>query len=106
MEVSPQGKKIAVVSYLTFVGILIAASMNSDEKSEFASFHIRQSIGLSVLFFSLAYFIGYFDSNMISASFFLSFSVLWVFGFLGALSGEKRTVPLVGAFFQKWFINL
>lgn len=106
MQSTSQGKRIAVISYLSFVGTFIAMSMNSDEKSEFASFHIRQSAGLFVVFFSMAYFIGYFNSNMISASFFLAFSILWFFGFTGALNNEKRVVPLVGSYFQKWFSNL
>ena len=41
-----QGKNIAVISYLTIFGTIIAYFLNGDKKNEFASFHIRQALGL------------------------------------------------------------
>jgi len=41
-----QGKDIALISYLTLIGLLIAFVMNNDKKYEFAKFHIRQSLGM------------------------------------------------------------
>ena len=55
------GKTIAVISYFYLLGVLIAYLTNSDKKSEFAYFHIRQSLGLWLSFMALGYPIGYFD---------------------------------------------
>lgn len=44
------GKNTAIISYILIVGVLIAMSINSDKKNKFASFHIRQSLGLSLTF--------------------------------------------------------
>ena len=42
-------KTIAIVAYLTIIGWIIALVMNNNNKSEFASFHIRQSLGIILL---------------------------------------------------------
>lgn len=101
-----KGKNIATISYLTLIGTVIAILMNNDTKSEFASFHIRQALGIFLTFFLLGYFIGYFDSWMITSAFWVFIFALWVYGFIGALNGEKKEMPIVGKFFQNIFKSL
>ena len=97
------GKPTAVWSYLTFIGLLIAFSMNGESKNPFAAFHIRQSLGLNILLVLLMVPTGYFDSWMISGPLYLAFFVLWLFGIISAFQGKIQPVPLVGALFQKLF---
>ncbi len=97
------GKTAAITSYILVVGVLIAMSMNSEDRSKFAAFHIRQSLGLSLTFISLGLIISHFDSLAISASMWISISVLWMFGLFTAIKGEMQPVPLLGNLFQKWF---
>lgn len=107
MENLDKSKNTAIVAYLTIIGSVIAIFMNQDEsKNEFASFHIRQALGLFLSFFLLGYFIGYFDSWTITSAFYIFYFILWIYGFLGALQGEKKILPLVGNFFQSTFKNL
>lgn len=102
-----KGKTTAIVSYFTIIGSIIAIFMNQEEnRSTYASFHIRQTLGIFLTFFLLGYPIGYFDSWMVSYAFWVFIFILWIYGFLGALSGEKRIVPIVGEFYQKTFKNL
>lgn len=101
-----KGKNIATISYLTLIGTVIAILMNNDTKSEFASFHIRQALGIFLTFFLLGYFIGYFDSWMITSAFWVFIFALWIYGFIGALNGEKKEMPIVGKLFQNIFKNL
>lgn len=99
-----KGKNTAIVSYLTIVGSIIAIFMNQDEnRSEFGSFHIRQALGIFLTFFLLGYPIGYFDSWMISASFYIFIFMLWIYGFLACLNNEMKMVPFLGEFYQKIF---
>jgi len=99
-----KGKQTAIVSYLTIIGSVIAIFMNQEEnRSEFASFHIRQALGIFLTFFLLGYPIGYFDNWMVSASFWIFIFILWVYGFITCLNNETKMVPFLGAIFQKVF---
>ncbi|EAZ94664.1 hypothetical protein FBBAL38_12800 [Flavobacteria bacterium BAL38] len=104
MNETEQGKQTAIVSYLTIIGSIIAIFMNQEEnRSEFASFHIRQALGIFLTFFLLGYPIGYFDNWMVSASFWIFIFILWIYGFLTCLNNETKMVPFLGELFQKVF---
>ena len=98
-----EGKTAAITSYVLIVGVLIAMSMNSENKNSFASFHIRQALGISLTFISLGLIISNFDSLMISAPMWISVSVLWSYGIFSAINGTTKPIPLLGNYFQKWF---
>jgi uncharacterized membrane protein len=106
MDSVEEGKKIAVVSYITIIGAVIALIMNSEKKNAFAYFHIRQALGIFITFFAFGYFIGYFDSWMITSAFWVFIFILWIYGFMGALEGKMRVVPIVGELYQKLFKGL
>jgi len=97
------GKSIAVISYFYLIGVLIAYLTNSDKKSAFSYFHIRQSLGLWLSFMALGYPIGYFDNWQITFSFWIAFGILFVYGFSSAISGKMIPIPLVGKIYQKVF---
>lgn len=100
-------KDAALVAYLTILGTVIAIFMNNEEKkTEFASFHVRQALGIFLSFFLLGYFVGYADSWTVTSAFYLFYFILWIYGFSGALSGQKRLIPVVGDFFQNTFKSL
>jgi len=101
-----QGKKLAIISYITILGSLVAMSMNSENKNQFASFHIRQSLGLNLSFFLLGYLIAMFDNFGVTFGFWTFFFILWIFGFSGALQGKLQLIPILGTFFQKIFKSL
>ncbi|MBR9914972.1 MAG: DUF4870 domain-containing protein [Algicola sp.] len=98
-----QGKTLAIVSYITIIGTLIAFFMNREDRNPFVSFHVRQALGLGLTWYILGYFIGGFDSWMITLSFWIFFMVLFLYGIFGAATGKMNEVPLIGAFFQKIF---
>jgi uncharacterized membrane protein len=101
---SPQGKSAAIVSYLFFfLGSIISIFMNMEDRHEFARFHIRQSFGLHFIFIVLTPLVSGFDEWTITFSLYIFYSILWIYGFLGAISGKKNLVPLLGNLFQKLF---
>ena len=107
MENSSNLKNTAIIAYLTIIGSVIVIFMNQEEnKSEFASFHIRQALGLFISFFLLGYFVGYADSWTATSAFYIFYFILWIYGFSSALQGQTRLLPLVGTFFQNLFKNL
>jgi uncharacterized membrane protein len=101
-----EGKTAAITSYVLIVGVLIAMSMNSESKNSFASFHIRQALGISLTFISLGLIISNFDSLMISAPMWISVSILWSYGIFSAINGTTKPIPLLGNYFQKWFKSI
>lgn len=101
-----EGKNIAVVSHITIIGTIIAIILNNDKKNSFASFYIRQTLGIFLLFFALGYPVGLFDSWMISSSLYIFIFILWAYSFISALQGQMNLIPFLGSFFQKFFKNL
>jgi uncharacterized membrane protein len=101
-----EGKSAAITSYILIIGILIAMSMNSETKNPYASFHIRQALGLTLTFISLGLIISNFDSMMISLPMWIFVSVLWSYGIFSAIKGETKPLPLLGNYFQKWLKSI
>ncbi len=96
-------KTIAIIAYLHLIGAIIALFMNLENKNSFASFHIRQGLGLSLTQILCGYFIGYFNSFMITFSFWIFVSILWFYGFWHAINNQMKPIPLLGNYFQKIF---
>ncbi len=101
-----EGKNIALISHITIIGTIIAIILNNDKKNSFATFHIRQTLGIFLLFFALGYPVGLFDDWMISSSLYIFIFILWAYSFVSALQGQMNLIPLLGSFFQKFFKNL
>ena len=101
-----EGRTIAIISYLTIFGVVIAFFMNNDKKNSFAAFHIRQSLGLWLTFFVFGYIVGYFDNWLITISFWMVFGVLFIFGFMTAVTGRSQPTPIVGELYQRIFASL
>ena len=97
-----EGKTIAIISYLTFIGTIIAFVMNNEQKNSFASFHIRQMTGLISLQL-LSFVVSNYINGTLGLIIFLFAVVLWFIGFLGAVQGQEKSVPLLGDQFQEWF---
>lgn len=101
-----EGKTLGLVAYLTLLGTLIAFFMNNDRKNPFTSFHVRQGLGLGILYTIIAFVVSSFNSMMISMSFWIFFSILYFYGLIGAISGKMNKIPLIGDVFQNIFKSI
>ena len=101
-----EGKTIAIISYITFIGTIIAFIMNQNKKNAFAAFHIRQAIGIILLGFAVSFVDSYINSSFIDALLGMGVFVLWVMGLISAIQGEEKRIPLLGDQFQDWFKNI
>jgi len=100
-EILSDGKNVAIIAHITIIGWVIALVMNNGEKkTEYASFYIRQMLGLAIcaILLSLIPVIGWFT--------FIAFIILWIMSLIGSLSGEKKLTPVIGQYFQDWFKSL
>ncbi|MBN2459769.1 hypothetical protein JXB28_05785 [Candidatus Woesearchaeota archaeon] len=98
------GKAIAAVSYITWLGLIVAILLNNDKKNEFARYHIRQS--LLLLLVSLLPSALFSEWKFIGGILFAAVVILLIMGFVYALNGEKKEVPIFGKLAQDWFKNI
>ncbi len=99
-------KTKAIVAHITLIGWIIALVVNSSNKEELSSFYIRQMLGLIVLGFGLGILSFIPIIGLIASIASLGVIVLWVISLIGAASGEERSLPVVGEYFQEWFASL
>jgi len=101
---STEDKTVAVVSYLTIIGFIIALILHGQKKTQLGSFHLRQTLGFVIAGFGMSVImiipiIGW----LIGLIGFPILFVLWIIGLIAAVQGQMKPVPLVGEYFQKWF---
>lgn len=107
LAVDKEGKKIAVISYITIIGLIIAFIMNNDKKDPFASYHIRQMIGLAVTGLAMSVIgmipiLGWLI--VILGSFMILY--MWIMGLVNASNGKMKPVPILGKKYGEWFKDL
>ena len=100
---SDNGKTVAIVSYLTIIGWIIAFIMHNNNKTELGAFHLRQMLGLVAIGIVLSLIGRVVGIPMVIWILQIGLFVLWILGFIGALQGEKKAIPLLGDQFQQWF---
>ena len=101
-----KGKTYALVAYMTLFGTLVAFFMNRERRNDFTSFHVRQALGLGLLYISVGYMLGGFDSWNITGAFLLVFLSLYAFGIYSAINGKSTPIPIIGPLFQKLFKSI
>ncbi len=102
-----EGKEIALISYLTLIGLVMAFVMNNDKKFEFAKFHIRQSLGLFLTAIALSFIaiipiLGWIV--WIVGVFLLLY--MWIKGLMNAMNGKEEVLPILGEKYAEIFKNL
>ncbi len=94
------GKTKAIVAHITLIGWIIALVLNSQEKDEFASFYIRQVLGIFLLGIVISFI------PVINLIGWVIVMILWILSLVGAASGEEKVIPIIGEYFQEWFHGL
>ncbi|HWL16094.1 MAG TPA: DUF4870 domain-containing protein [Opitutus sp.] len=105
-----EDKTVAIVSYLTLIGFIVAVVLHGNKKTKLGAYHLRQSLGLMITF------IGLWIVNMILAFIpvigwilipivWLGMFVLWLIGLINAAGGKMKPVPVLGDYYQKWFAS-
>lgn len=86
---------VAVVSYFTLIGWVVAMIIYDKHQSSLASFHLRQSLGLIITgaILSLIPLVGWV----------LNIGVIlgWIVGVYSAIQGQEYKVPVLGDFYQE-----
>lgn len=108
------GKLAGIVSYFTIVGWLIAYfAFYQNNKSYLSGYQLRQTLLFHIVSTIVYYAVGAFlvtpDASLGMTIFWLirlAFFVIWIIGFLGALQGERKPMPLIGERAQSMFSGI
>lgn len=95
-----KGQQIAVIAHITIIGWIVAIVMNGNERDEFASFYIRQLLGLFALGLVGAFI------PFVKIIIGIVVLVLVIMSLIGAVNNEKQLTPVIGEYFQDWFKSL
>ena len=100
MTKEDQAKVVAILSYITLVGWIIALILNMNKKTDLGSFHLRQALLLVIawIIFWWIPVIGWLLNIVV-----LVFAIM---GLVYAIQGQKKEIPLVGSLAQQWFKGL
>lgn len=98
---------MAIIAYITIVGLIIAYISNKDKNNAFTSFQIRQSLGLATVglvlaIISLIPFLGW----LIYIIGMFALLYLWIMGLINAINNKHVPVPFLGEKLNDWFKNV
>ena len=105
------GKTIAIISYFTWIGWIIAFVLHSSNKSQIGAFHLRQTLALMILGI-LAYIVQImlifvpFLGWAIICIIWIGLLVLWIFGLVAAVNGQEKPMPVIGPLAQNIFSGI
>ncbi|MEE1963602.1 Uncharacterized membrane protein [Flagellimonas taeanensis] len=102
-----EGKNTAIIAYCTIIGLIIAFILNSSKKNPFASFHLKQSLGLGLTGLTL-YIIGKvpYVGGVLNLLGLAILFYMWVMGLMNAINGAEKPVPLLGNAYKELFKNI
>jgi hypothetical protein len=115
-----EDKTVAIVSYLTLIGFIVAIVLHSSKKTKLGAYHLRQVLGfmltgvagwiaVAIITFILALVLSFvkFLLAILIPLIWLAFTgamiALWVMGLIAAVNGQMKPMPVVGPLYQQWF---
>jgi uncharacterized membrane protein len=103
-----EDRTVAILTYLTLIGFIVAIVIHSSKKTTLGAFHLRQGLGLLVSGIALGIggfvlaFIPFVGWIALMAAW-VGFLVLWLMGLIAAVNGQQKPMPVLGEHYQKWF---
>ncbi|HEX6106409.1 MAG TPA: hypothetical protein VFZ26_12560 [Gemmatimonadales bacterium] len=99
-----EDKTVAILSYVTILGFIVAIVMYQNHKTQLGAFHLRQTLGLVVTgllggIVAVVPILGWIVWFFVA----IGLLVLWFLGLVSAIRGDMRPVPLLGDHYQRWF---
>jgi uncharacterized membrane protein len=100
-------KTKAIVSHIFFIGWVIALVINMNQKEEYASYYIRQNLGLMIVGFVLSLLhvipvLGW----IVAWIGYIAIFIFWLMSLIWSVTDVMKPVPFVGDKFQEWFKSL
>ena len=101
----PKGKNIALVAYITFIGMFIAYTINRDKKDTFVTAHVKNMCGLVFGLLIANTTQAYINPVLGDVIWWVAFC-LWIYSILTVLNNKMPNIPFLSEKFQQWFTFL
>lgn len=118
-----EGKTVAIISYLSLIGFIIALTQHGSNKTKLGAYHLRQVFGFMVTFVVIAISLWLITLFLFSMSYRGMFSfaalmtiisfIVWIgllvsiiVSFINAVNGREKPAPIFGELYEKWFSNM
>ncbi len=99
-----KGKLLAIISYITLIGLIITYLANGRLKNEFTKFHLGQAIRIFFVAIFLFIILGFIiQLTGLGFLFYANLApfILSVLGILNAVNGKTTPLPIIGTFGEK-----
>lgn len=101
-----KGKTVAILSYCTLIGWIIAIILHQSDKTKFGAYHLRQALGLFIIGVGSAIVISILGWLLFFLFFLIPFInigmlVLLIIGIINAANGQTKPLPLIGELSNK-----
>ncbi|WP_438482366.1 DUF4870 domain-containing protein [Oleiharenicola lentus] len=107
---SSEDRTVAILSYITLIGFIVAIVIHGNKKTALGAFHLRQTLGLVIS--AIVIGVGGWVLALIPIlgwlailAIWICWLIIWVTGLIAAINGKLTPAPIMGAQFQKWFAN-
>lgn len=92
-----QGKLVAILSYGTLLGWIVALLLHRQHRTSLGTFHLRQALGL----YLSAMLLGWLP--LLGGLLLFALLILWVLGLASAIQERREPLPLIGGWYQQVF---
>lgn len=105
----PEDRTVAIVSYITIIGFIVAVVLHSSgKKTALGSYHLRQCLGILVTGVAASVVAGILVfipvlGWLAAMAIWVGLLVIWVTGLIAAANGEQKPALILGEHYQKWF---
>ena len=97
-------KALAIITYITLIGWIIAFALNNKQKNLLVSYHQRQSLGIQLIYFSTAFLISLTTLANLQVLF-LGVFILMIIGISNASNQKKKPFVLLCERFQSSYLS-
>tara|TARA_A100001391_G_scaffold157900_2_gene116195 strand:- start:125 stop:445 length:321 start_codon:yes stop_codon:yes gene_type:complete len=105
MKNLPAGRTTALIAYAPFVGFMIAFFINRDENHDFATWHIKNMFGITLIFIVSLVIQSQIDVTAGDIIWLICF-IVWLYCWAMAYFNKKKGIPFLSEKFQEWFTFL
>lgn len=104
-----EDRTVAILTYVTIIGFIIAIIIHSDKKTALGAYHLRQGLGLFLTGIVVCVPFGIPIVNLVMVvlgpPLLIGLFVLWLMGLLAAVNGQQKPMPVMGQYYQRWFAD-